>query len=75
MLTVDRRFSAQHVSTSNLNYAQRSTFDDLADEGYGLLFIRSTTAGKVAVCSSGNQLVTIDQAGSLNLQPSIDLRR
>lgn len=74
-MNVERRFAPQHVSVEFLNHAQRSTFDELAQSGYGLLFIRSTSSGKIAVCSSGKELATIDEAGQLTKSPMIGLRR
>ncbi|MBD1391044.1 hypothetical protein IC617_16575 [Neiella sp. HB171785] len=73
--TIERRFAAQQVSLDRLNVAQRSAFSEIAASGYGLLFIRSTSGGKVAICSSGQSFATIDEAGQLNTCPDIDLRR
>ncbi|MBW8189405.1 hypothetical protein K0504_00030 [Neiella marina] len=73
--TVERRFAAQQISLQSLNVAQRSAFNALESEGYGLLFIRSTTGGKVAICSSGQSFATIDEAGQLDTCPSVDLRQ
>lgn len=74
-MNVERRFSPQRVSLNLLNHTQRSTFDELAQSGFGLLFIRNTGTGQVAVCSSGNELATIDESGLLIKSPAIDLRR
>ncbi|GGA89843.1 hypothetical protein GCM10011369_35040 [Neiella marina] len=73
--TIERRFAAQQVSLERLNIAQRSAFSEIEAAGYGLLFIRSTSGGKVAICSSGQSFATIDEAGQLNTCPEIDLRR
>lgn len=74
-MNVDRRFAPQRVSLKLLNQAQRGAFDELAQAGYGLLFIRSTTEGKLAICSSGNELATINESGHLTKSPTIELRR
>lgn len=74
-MNVDRRFAPQRVSLNLLNHAQRSAFGELAQTGYGLLFIRSTRAGKIAICSSGNELATIDESGHLIKSAPIELRR
>lgn len=72
--TIERRFAAQQVSLQSLNVAQRSAFSEIEAEGYGLLFIRSTAGGKIAICSSGQAFATIDEAGQLDTCPSVDLR-
>ncbi len=74
-MNVDRRFASQHVSLKLLNHAQRTTFDLLAQSGFGLLFIRSTPHGKLAICSSGSELATINEAGQLDTQNEVLIRR
>ena len=74
-MNVERRFASQRVSLGNLNCAQRSAFDGLAQNGFGLLFIRSTQQGKIAVCSSGSEFATIDEYGQMIKTSSFELRR
>ncbi|WOT04556.1 hypothetical protein [Shewanella youngdeokensis] len=64
----------EHKHWSLLTNAQRFAFYTLTKLGYRLLFVRNVNQCSTAVASQENKLVTIDDEGDIDFNPSIVLR-
>ncbi|QLE86782.1 MULTISPECIES: hypothetical protein [Shewanella] len=73
----DRRITQPNIDEHwhRLTTAQRFAFYTLAKLGYQLLFVRQEKTHSTAVAKQDDQLVTIDDEGDIDFNPTLILRQ
>jgi len=72
----ERRVDQHHTDLHwyKLSIAQRFAFYTLTKIGYQLLFVRKSNHESTAVARQDGRLVTIDNEGDIDFNPSVALR-
>ncbi|WDE13555.1 hypothetical protein [Thalassomonas haliotis] len=65
----------KHELWSQLNVSQQASVSSLYTYGYELAFIRISSQGKLAVMILNGSPIVIDDEGSINAHPEIQIRQ
>lgn len=64
----------KHVLWAQLNVCQQASVSSLYNYGYDLSFIRISPLGKIAVMVLNASPIVIDEEGTINSHPEIEIR-
>ena len=66
---------SKHQLWSQLNVSQQASVSSLYSYGYELAFIRISPQGKIAVMLLNGSPIVIDDEGTINAHPEIQIRQ